>query len=952
MECARVERTKEEAIYTAHYSMIGVDLEHLMDYEQALYCEQTAPLIVRKVLSRLIRDGLGDPQLIAFLANVAANSHANSASGPALGERACMVAASAAQSSAARALGGAMAEMAESYWELFEAPRAPLTPERPVTEFVSFRRKLVGLAKPVGAMALAPGKQHVWTVDDTGEVLVWDARRCCLASRFGLPDWDSGKSPLFLASVGGQVWCCTSGGITIIDCETRTAVDVIPNVCAVSCTYVASRDEVWCGSRGSVLTFKRDGEPRAPGAARAWRLANTFKCSHGTFGALCVAFDDRVWCGNSEVCESNTVLEHELPALRNCILFRAAVAKAIRAQTKVLKAAISAADLEVGAPKKPQGAEQLNELLPVIDMAEELFRRLTKGLQRDNIAFKVLQWIRVLEMLIATDSQFRYKLLEWYTLTVQGLLYLIPTDKAPRHFACAYFHDGHSWREPMRLGLMYAMIGVDLEYLMEYERGLFGEQLAPLLVRKLLKRLIRDGLSQDLCDPVQPDAIQDLENDARQGLLDAIEVCESTQKLMALLVLWLRKLPSPLVPLRVRMAIKATKNIERGHGRLAAQVAAVNKLKPANRSVLGQLIALLANVAANAHISHANDFGSVLEDMATNYWELFEAPEAPLAPELPVIEFVTFRRKLGGLATPVRAMALGFKGNIWTVDGAGQAFVWIASRCTLAYTLSVPVCGDGPPLFLTNVAGQMWCGTADGITIIDCEKDTTADTIPNVCALSCTYVASRNEVLCGSKGCVLAFTRDGEPKAPGAGPTWRLAETVDDGSSQIFDALCLAYDGRVWCRGSDMSGRDSICVCERLDRKLKVSCLFDARIHKITSLASVGESVWVASDPGVISVWDAASCTKLRTFDAQGGDTIKLCALPDQVWSSGLAGEMRVWDPVTLQCIGEVVGAHTDTVTSMMACTDQLTGQYNCLSVWHARRVPSRANLNVFAGSQ
>eukprot|EP00727_Mastigamoeba_balamuthi_P004927 m51a1_g14432 hypothetical protein (134) ;mRNA; f:528964-529675 len=55
--------------------------------------------------------------------------------------------------------------------------------ERPVTEFVSFRRKLVTLAMSVGAMVLAPDKQHVWTVDDTGEVLVWCSRAPILVFR-------------------------------------------------------------------------------------------------------------------------------------------------------------------------------------------------------------------------------------------------------------------------------------------------------------------------------------------------------------------------------------------------------------------------------------------------------------------------------------------------------------------------------------------------------------------------------------------------------------------------------------------------------------------------------------------------------------------------------------------------------------------------------------------------
>eukprot|EP00727_Mastigamoeba_balamuthi_P007557 m51a1_g3421 hypothetical protein (1142) ;mRNA; f:589320-593284 len=377
-ELTKAYKVHKSSDFKMQYAMFGVDLEELLNYERAIFGEQPIPILVRKVLYKLISEGLEEEgkaanqgnlekidkctsvhelagllklflrempvpvippeaqagflaattassveaqqaaqvaafnqlkpanrallrEVIAFLANIAANSHVNSMSTQNLAiviaPNMIRTTGSATDIAETNTINEAITVMIKNYWDFFEAPNAPLAYVVPPTEFISFRRKLLGHKKSVRCLSLTANKRHMWSVDSDGVFFIWDTVRCCMVDKFS--QQEPCKTPLFLANVGGQMWASALDGITIYDCETRSAVDKIPKAIAMAYTTVPDRNEVWCASEGSVLIYKQ--ESKIPGAGPSWFLAESVVpegADSATLNfAICTAFNNRVWCG-------------------------------------------------------------------------------------------------------------------------------------------------------------------------------------------------------------------------------------------------------------------------------------------------------------------------------------------------------------------------------------------------------------------------------------------------------------------------------------------------------------------------------------------------------------------------------------------------------------------------------------------------------------------------------
>eukprot|EP00727_Mastigamoeba_balamuthi_P004117 m51a1_g13702 hypothetical protein (2932) ;mRNA; f:54328-72108 len=495
--------------------------------------------------------------------------------------------------------------------------------------------------------------------------------------------------------------------------------------------------------------------------------------------------------------------------------------------------------------------------------------------------------------------------------------------------------------------VQHASLGIDLVKLVEFERALYGEHSVPLMARKLLGALICNCPGQLVTEdgrvgPVDHARLDSTLKEANQANFRAISSCTEAPILLSLLKQF------------IKLLLKAAPE------RLIAERKAFSNINPSGQDLLRQVIVLLANYATNLRVTSmdprtgSTHFAKItyavknlgfkedvtamaITEMAVCFWELFEASDAPLAPEPSITEFVTFRRKLLGHTRPAGCLALTMdKHHLWSVDCMGEVLVWDAVRCRQEAIFSIPDWDkDRSPMLLACIGGRMWCSTQDGITILDCDTNTPVDMIPKVRTISCTLVASRNEVWCGSDGCVLVLKQEGPPKAPGAGPSWRVATSLvptGEDSKTLFIAMCTAFNG-------------SIFVWDMVDGKYANVAVVTTSVKKISTLSSVGEHVWMTSDEGVIQVMDARSHTVVRSIATHAGDGAAVCMLDGQVWLSSSGNTIGVWDPESFECIGSIVGCHQDMVNCMAVVRTEPSAGHS--EVWVSSYDRSHASLGI-----
>eukprot|EP00727_Mastigamoeba_balamuthi_P002547 m51a1_g1229 hypothetical protein (1448) ;mRNA; f:519865-527601 len=541
----------------------------------------------------------------------------------------------------------------------------------------------------------------------------------------------------------------------------------------------------------------------------------------------------------------------------------------------------------------------------------------------------------------------------------------VPNLKGLRHFVLASAREKAVWIAGLKDATVvesdcaqvpYNMLGISLEDVLEHEDAFVCDQTVPLLVRKVLYQVVSDGLHVQGLLRVSGGVklMNELKHAADCGVLDfrALKTTLTVHELGALLKAFLRDMPDPVIPPDAQQRFLAAMKIANPEEQLKVQAEAFNSLAPPNRALMRALLAFLATVAANSHVNsmNANNLAVVVAPnilrstgsasveeakainvclglMITRYWDFFEAPQAPLTVDPAPTEFITLRRKLLGHSNEIRVLSLtSNKKNMWSVDCAGGVHIWDTLFCSHV-TSFVSEAKD--PTAICLVGYHLWIGTLNGIYVYDSFTMALADKIPGIVALSLTWVATRNEVWCGSKGGITVYngaTRKG---------TAITTTGVDDDVAQTdFFAMCTTPSGKVWLGGFRRGAPEQFihiwdlvkCKYERLHK-------IAARPKKLTSLVCVSDHTVWSSDEGSINAWDARTYERLGTMERHTGPIFGLAVLPDQVWSCSWDKTIKIWDSTSFHCVGEITGYHTDTVSVLTPCVDPASGLFN---IWRS----------------
>eukprot|EP00727_Mastigamoeba_balamuthi_P006693 m51a1_g2644 putative domain-containing protein (943) ;mRNA; f:604298-607625 len=516
--------------------------------------------------------------------------------------------------------------------------------------------------------------------------------------------------------------------------------------------------------------------------------------------------------------------------------------------------------------------------------------------------------------------------------------------------------------------LPYSMIGELLEDVLSYENSfMFCTQLVPLLVHKALHHLIGNGLAKHrLIMTDASDKVAQLRRQACRGILD-LQPNQSVDEVAELLKCFLRELLLPVIPPDVQDMFH---KIQFSTDQQKAIVAAFEQLRPACRTLLRELLSFFSIVVDNQHINYINaqclasvvapliarpsekgDFSTVVATMIGMYWDLFEAPQAPLAPFYSPIDFVGLRRKLLGHDKAIRVMSLSPDNKeMWSLDSGGETRVWDTKRCNLVKTFSTEV---KMPSACCTAGKSIWVGSLTGVYVFDPETKAVTSVIPSITVLSLTYVACRDEVWCGMDGTIMMFKASGGVDLTD-GVVIEAPE--EEGSRITFFAICVASTNCVWAGGHRKGvSMQMVHVYDLVGGKYECVMKLPSHPKKITSIKAIGEQMWMTSDDCTISAWDSNTYVRLRTMEAHMGSVFWLSPLPDQVWSCSWDKTIRIWDTESFECLGVIRGYHTDTVSHLVSCVDEANSVWNIwsasfdksLCVWSVRPLPSQTQKNA-----
>ena len=554
-------------------------------------------------------------------------------------------------------------------------------------------------------------------------------------------------------------------------------------------------------------------------------------------------------------------------------------------------------------------------------------------------------------------------------------------DSAETYNSCLRLFKEVSGRETIEEvpPVPFQMIGVPLETLVANERGLYANRSrVPVLVRFLLDYITAHGISEKGVFRVTVEKNQIEKLAQRVNTMDITKIDwdrECSRAVCALLKLFLRDMPTPLIPQDLHDSFVQSVKIDPLEARVAAYVQLVDAIRPrVHRTMLTQLIRFLDLVMHNSHFNSMNSknlaivtapsilwkSGStediiaitnsnlVIEFLIDNYDKIFnnnnsiKSNTSSLSMSSSSSSHVNddedgkedggwvgLRRKLLGHNAPVVATARTPDGtHIVSIDENGMAILW--DTATVEYVKEVPL-GLGQGTSAAAFAGgsdssaNLWVVTQDKICLFDAQTFEPRGAVPVVCSTVIT-AAGGAEVWCGCEGGVTVVSA----------ATRAVTANMSTGSSAVVTHIAADDErGKVWGSGWDPAqDHQHIYVWDRATGKLLAD--IPAHTGRINALRVCLGSVYSCSDDLTVGVWDPLTHASLKTIAGHKGPVLDICPVPAGprpcLWTCSADKTILIWDPTTHKKLGVVKGYHSKEVTAMVP----IKRTENTTDVWSA----------------
>eukprot|EP00727_Mastigamoeba_balamuthi_P002495 m51a1_g12242 putative domain-containing protein (1399) ;mRNA; r:114103-120549 len=528
--------------------------------------------------------------------------------------------------------------------------------------------------------------------------------------------------------------------------------------------------------------------------------------------------------------------------------------------------------------------------------------------------------------------------------------------------------------------LPYSMLGTQLETIVAHESLWLPSHDIPLLVEKSLFHIISRGITDVGVMRVggHKKKLNELRDLAMVGLLEPPEPkdskwssgekrrqTEEVVDLTGLLKLFLREMPTPLIPPACQQAFFDAALMAEPAKQVRAYAQAFGALPPPNKALLREILWLLVCVSANSSINQMNstnlaivtapnivraegkdaakkdaDLSSnalangVVETLVTRYPDLFEAPDAPLAPQRQLHEIVLLKRKLAGHAKSVRSLwCPQDRKHVWSVDSDLNVRIWDTAKYAQTESFAVSTASVKPLITaMISVNDLLWLCTSSAIFVYDPRKPKEpVKTIPGIMALCAVRIPSRGEVWVGSdRRQIFVFDIDSLER------THTLADSGfsnGEGDTAMINAIVQAPDGTVWAACNVMASKG--------DHRLQVwDCTSEVPVlaqnvptvvvqkKRMTCIAVVDQTIWTGSDDGSIAVWDCKMHMCIGRMEGHSSLVLGFAVLSDQVWSCSHDSTIVLWEPKTRTQVGVIRGIQTDTISSLLPCADAASGRH------------------------
>lgn len=433
------------------------------------------------------------------------------------------------------------------------------------------------------------------------------------------------------------------------------------------------------------------------------------------------------------------------------------------------------------------------------------------------------------------------------------------------------------------------------------------------------------------------------------GELDQIDFGEeSVHFVPSLLKMFLRDLPSPLIPQELYAAFTAVGALEGIETSIKAEAVAaalrnkravlkdlISRIPKFNRDLLAYVMSFLSQVAANSH-SNSMDTGNLAIVTAPNILYLKDSTESfpnvsnanniisymiancSYLFDTPKRSWLSFKRKLVGHQSSVRTMCVarrdGDQKCVVSVDESGKCYVWDASNAKYNSTFNLP---GGNITTSISILNTIWIASENTIYILGSADFKVLKTIEaKVFAFSVTE--DNTEVWCGSQGKVLIVSIAEQSV---------VAELPTPDGADIFTLTHIPGTETMWSSGSSKSSEESIYVWDTSERY--VMGQFSTHKKRTNSIAVSGSNIWTADDEGSICIWNGDTGKLIHTITRHLGSVYSLCALDDQVWSCSWDKTICIWDSETFEFAGEIRGYHVDSVNYFLSVKND-----NSVDVW------------------
>eukprot|EP00727_Mastigamoeba_balamuthi_P013373 m51a1_g8659 hypothetical protein (1144) ;mRNA; f:71113-79013 len=455
----------------------------------------------------------------------------------------------------------------------------------------------------------------------------------------------------------------------------------------------------------------------------------------------------------------------------------------------------------------------------------------------------------------------------------------------------------------------YMIIGADVESVMDHEEMLYGaDQSCPMAISEIMHQIVKSSLHEEgllrLVGSMKE--VEELKQLVNTGKLDESRLCSSkaVNALTSLLKLFLREMPSPLIPADVQDEIEVMCSTPPD---CRAMSLLLMRMPRRRYAVVNALFKFLATIAANEHInsmspenlaivvapalcwsgnkSESSSIGDIsrgkdfVSYTVSNYLDIFPAANAPK------LQFATFLRKL-----------IGHRAPVVSVDSTGEIRVWDLAKLRFSETISVSAAEGFPEGF------------------------------------ECAAVASDHAWMGGKAGLVVASLSNGRSA--------RITEAATHCIVALKDELWCGSDGRI------------VVVCRRAKKKCGELCVIESSARAVVqrvdlgtcspvlSLAYIDGVVWAGCHEGEVVVFNSQTCAEVCRLERHLAPVVGIAHLRDQVWTCG-RDRICIWERQSLRYAGSLRGYHSGSVCCVMPCASRSASaagqpQPSTTNVWTA----------------